>query len=95
MAPAAAIALAASLVDSTAAPPGPTSAATVELTTRERQVATMVAAGSTNRQIARALGISEKTAEVHIRNIMGKLRASNRAGVAAWAVARGLFCPAP
>ena len=95
MAPAAAIALAASLVDSTAAPPGPTSAATVELTTRERQVAAMVAAGSTNRQIARALGISEKTAEVHIRNIMGKLRVSSRAGVAAWAVARGLFRPDP
>ena len=92
---AAAIALAESLVDPMAAPPGPTSAATVELTARERQVAAMVAAGSTNRQIARALGIREKTAEVHIRNIMGKLRVSSRAAVAAWAVARGLFRPGP
>jgi non-specific serine/threonine protein kinase len=95
MAPATAIALAGSLVDPMAASAGPTSAATVELTTRERQVAAMVAAANTNRQIARALGISEKTAEVHIRNIMGKLRVSSRAGVAAWAVARGMFRPDP
>jgi predicted ATPase/DNA-binding CsgD family transcriptional regulator len=95
MAPATAIALAGSLVYPMAAPPGPMSSATVELTTREGQVAAMVAAGSTNRQIARALGITEKTAEVHIRNIMGKLRVPSRAGVAAWAVTRGLFRPDP
>jgi non-specific serine/threonine protein kinase len=53
----------------------------------------MIAAGSTNRQLGRALGITEKTAEVHVRNIMGKLRVASRAGVASWAVANGLHRP--
>jgi non-specific serine/threonine protein kinase len=65
----------------------------VALTPRERQVAALVATGRTNRQIGRVLGIAEKTAEVHVHNIMGKLGAHGRAEVAAWAVARGL--PAP
>ena len=45
---------------------------------------------STNRQIGRALGISEKTAETHLRNIMERLDAPSRAGVAAWAASHGL-----
>jgi non-specific serine/threonine protein kinase len=65
----------------------------IALTPRERQVAALVATGRTNRQVGRALGIAEKTAEVHVHNIMGKLGAHGRAEVAAWAVARGL--PAP
>ena len=54
-----------------------------------------VAAGRTNRQIGTALGISEKTAEVHVHNIMERLDVPSRAGVAAWAAARGLTRPAP
>jgi predicted ATPase/DNA-binding CsgD family transcriptional regulator len=65
----------------------------VALTPRERQVAALVATGRTNRQIGRALGIAEKTAEVHVHNIMGKLGAHGRAEVAVWAVARGLPGP--
>jgi DNA-binding NarL/FixJ family response regulator len=53
------------------------------LTSRERQVARLVAEGSTNRQIARALGIAEKTTEAHVHNIIRKLGAPNRAAVAA------------
>jgi non-specific serine/threonine protein kinase len=64
-----------------------------ELTARQRDVAALVAAGQTNRQIGRALGISEKTAEVHVRNIMERLNTPSRAGVAAWAAARGLTAP--
>jgi non-specific serine/threonine protein kinase len=63
------------------------------LTARQRDVAALVAAGHTNRQIGRLLGISEKTAEVHIRNIMERLSTPSRAGVAAWAAARGLAPP--
>ena len=63
------------------------------LTRRERQVAELIARGRTNRQIGRALGIAEKTAEVHAHNIMGKLGARGRAEVAAWAVAQGLHQP--
>jgi len=53
------------------------------LTARERQVARLVADGSTNRQIGRALGIAEKTTEAHVHNIIRKLGAHNRAEVAA------------
>ncbi len=74
--------------------PTPVPAGDVPLTPRERQVATLIAAGRTNRQICRALGIAEKTVEVHVHNTMAKLEVSNRAEVAAWAVANGLV-PAP
>jgi predicted ATPase/DNA-binding NarL/FixJ family response regulator len=66
----------------------------VPLTPRERQVAALVASGRTNRQIGRVLGISEKTAEVHLHHVMSKLDARSRAEVAAWAVTQHLSSPA-
>ena len=66
----------------------------VQLTRRERQVAALVASGRTNRQIGRVLGISEKTAEVHMHHVMSKLDARSRAEVAAWAVTHNLSAPA-
>ena len=66
----------------------------VPLTPRERQVAALVASGRTNRQIGRVLGISEKTAEVHLHHVMSKLDARSRAEVAAWAVRHNLSAPA-
>ena len=65
-----------------------------QLTRRERQVAALVASGRTNRQIGRVLGISEKTAEVHMHHVMSKLDARSRAEVAAWAVTHHLSAPA-
>ena len=56
------------------------------LTRREREVVDLLARGMTNRQIADALVIAERTAETHVCNILGKLRLSSRAQVAAWAV---------
>ena len=58
------------------------------LTGRERQVADLVAAGRTNRQIGRALGIAEKTVEVHVHHVIAKLGAQSRAEVAAWVAGR-------
>jgi ATP/maltotriose-dependent transcriptional regulator MalT len=49
------------------------------LTDRERQVVACLAAGSSNRQIARELAISEKTASVHVSNILAKLHVRSRA----------------
>jgi len=66
----------------------------VPLTRREREVAALVASGRTNRQIGRVLGISEKTAEVHLQHVMVKLGARSRAEVAAWAVTHNLSAPA-
>jgi DNA-binding CsgD family transcriptional regulator len=53
------------------------------LTPREQEVLQHLAEGRTNRQIARALFISEKTASVHVSNIMSKLGAANRSEAAA------------
>src|SRR5215469_5655945 len=66
----------------------------VPLTRRERQVAALVASGRTNRQIGRVLGISEKTAEVHLHHVMSKLDVRSRAEVAAWAVTQHPSAPA-
>jgi predicted ATPase/DNA-binding NarL/FixJ family response regulator len=75
------------------APGDPERPQQVPLTPRERQVATLVASGRTNRQIGRALGISEKTAEVHLHHVMSKLDVRSRAEVAAWAVGHRLSAP--
>jgi predicted ATPase/DNA-binding CsgD family transcriptional regulator len=77
-----------------AAPGDPGRPQGVPLTPRERQVAALVATGRTNRQIGRALGISEKTAEVHLHHVMSKLDVRSRAEVAAWAATHDLAVPA-
>ena len=53
-------------------------AAAVELTPRQLEILRLVAAGSTNRQIARTLTISEGTTRTHLANIYTKLGATNR-----------------
>jgi DNA-binding NarL/FixJ family response regulator len=53
------------------------------LTPREREVLALLTAGASNRAIARALVISEKTASVHVSNLMAKLRVSSRLEAAA------------
>jgi predicted ATPase/DNA-binding CsgD family transcriptional regulator len=77
-------------VASGTAPGDPDRPQQVSLTPREQQVAALVASGRTNRQIGRVLGISEKTAEVHLHHVMSKLDARSRAEVAAWAVTQHL-----
>ncbi|NTU82785.1 MAG: helix-turn-helix transcriptional regulator, partial [Chloroflexales bacterium] len=57
------------------------------LTQREHEVAALVAQGRSNRAIAEALVISERTAEHHVANILAKLDFSSRAQIAAWVVA--------
>jgi two-component system nitrate/nitrite response regulator NarL len=58
----------------------------VRLTPREREVAALVARGRTNRQIAEALVVSERTVHTHVHNILGKLELTSRAQIAVWAV---------
>jgi pimeloyl-ACP methyl ester carboxylesterase/DNA-binding CsgD family transcriptional regulator len=57
---------------------------------REVEVATLVAQGLTNRQIADALVIAARTADNHVGHILDKLGLTSRAQIAAWAAARGL-----
>jgi non-specific serine/threonine protein kinase len=60
------------------------------LTSREREVAALVARGLTNRQIAETLIVSQRTAESHVANSLNKLGLASRAQLAAWAIAHGL-----
>src|SRR5207253_2198654 len=60
------------------------------LTAREREVAALIARGHSNREIAAALFLSERTVETHTGHIRDKLGLTSRAQVAAWAVERGL-----
>ncbi|GAA2760309.1 ATP-binding protein [Actinopolymorpha rutila] len=54
------------------------------LTPREREIADLIAQGRTNKQIAGALVIAQRTAESHVENILVKLGFTSRAQVAAW-----------
>ena len=57
------------------------------LTARELEVARLIAAGRSNKQIAAELVISQRTAENHVEHILTKLGFTSRAQVAAWAAA--------
>jgi DNA-binding CsgD family transcriptional regulator/Tfp pilus assembly protein PilF len=56
------------------------------LTARERDVAALIAQGKSNRDIAEALVLGERTIETHVGNVLSKLRFSSRSQIAAWAV---------
>lgn len=60
------------------------------LTVREREILQYVARGRTYREIGTELGISPKTAENHVRNILGKLHLSRRSDLVRYAVEHGL-----
>jgi non-specific serine/threonine protein kinase len=60
------------------------------LTTREREVAALVAHGKTNREIAHELVLSERTVEKHVENVKHKLGFETRAQVAVWAASQNL-----
>jgi len=66
------------------------SAGTNPLTEREREVLTHVARGATYAEIGREMGISPRTAENHVRNILGKLHLSRRSDLVRYAVDHGI-----
>ncbi|MFK0220830.1 AAA family ATPase [Streptomyces vinaceus] len=81
--------------DAPAAPPAPAPdpVEALGLTSRERDVLSLVAAGRSNRQIAEELFISPKTASVHVSNILAKLGVAGRGEAAALAHRLRLFGP--
>ncbi|HEY3478291.1 MAG TPA: response regulator transcription factor, partial [Streptomyces sp.] len=60
------------------------------LTTREREVLVLIAQGRSNREIARALVLAEKTVKTHVSNILMKLGVADRTQAALWAVRHGV-----
>jgi DNA-binding NarL/FixJ family response regulator len=71
--------------------PGATASADGEqLTRREREVLGLIAAGRSNKRIARELEIAEKTVKTHVGHVLAKLGVSDRTQAALLAVQRGL-----
>ncbi len=62
-----------------------------QLSDRERDVLRLVAAGHANKEVARALCISESTVKTHLVHIFGKLHADSRTSAVAAARAHGLI----
>jgi NarL family two-component system response regulator LiaR len=73
-----------------AQPPGRKAVDGPQLTEREGDVIRLVAQGKSNREIAEALVISEKTAKAHVSNILSKLGLNDRTQMAIYAFKNGL-----
>ncbi|MEI6620734.1 MAG: response regulator transcription factor [Actinomycetes bacterium] len=68
---------------------------TPELSQRELEVLLLVTRGMLNKQIARELGITEKTVKAHLSKVYGRLGVSDRTQAALWAQRNGLFDQEP
>lgn len=62
-----------------------------QLTEREREILRLVASGHTNKAVASAIGITERTVKFHVGEILARLGASNRAQAVDLARERGLL----
>jgi len=64
------------------------------LTDREQEVLELLVRGVTsNRKLAKQLGVSENTVKFHVRNILDKLHLHNRAQVVGFALRHGMVAP--
>jgi DNA-binding CsgD family transcriptional regulator/tetratricopeptide (TPR) repeat protein len=79
-----------SLVDDAGTTPARSEPDPWNLTGREREVLGLLAIGLTNREIGERLFVTEKTASVHVSNILGKLGVAGRGAAAAMAVRLGI-----
>ena len=68
------------------------SRANATISGREREVLTLVAKGLQNKQIARTLGISEKTVKAHLTSTFQRIGVEDRTQAALWAERHGLTC---
>ncbi len=73
----------------------PRAVATEPLTGRELEVLQLVAAGSTNGEIARTLWVTEQTVKFHLSNVYRKLDVGNRTEASHYAHVNGLVAAAP
>lgn len=61
-----------------------------KLTEREREILTLVVDGLANKQIARQLGISEKTVKAHLTSAFTRIGVTDRTQAALWATRNGI-----
>lgn len=61
------------------------------LSSREREVARLIAQGKSNSEIADELVLSKRTVEKHVANILSELGLSSRAQIVRWAIEQGLL----
>jgi DNA-binding NarL/FixJ family response regulator len=61
-----------------------------QLTEREHEVLVLVTAGRSNKEIARQLGVTERTVKGHVGNVLGKLGVASRTQAAIYALHHGL-----
>lgn len=66
-------------------------AGNAHLTPREVQVVELISQGMRNKEIAATLGISFETAQVHVKNILAKLKVQDRTAAVSVAVRRGII----
>jgi two-component system nitrate/nitrite response regulator NarL len=62
-----------------------------KLSPREREIIIMLARGSSNKEIAQTLGLSESTIKIHVQGILRKLNIAKRVQAAVYAVEHGLI----
>ncbi|QSQ26657.1 response regulator transcription factor [Pyxidicoccus parkwayensis] len=62
-----------------------------ELTSRERDVLALVAAGNANKEVAARMGVSEETVKTHMKHVLTKLSARDRTHAVVVALKRGII----
>lgn len=83
-------AVAGQLMSHVAAPARPEAGAPERLTDREREVLGLIAQGLSNKEIAAACGIAEKTVKTHVSSVLAKLGLADRTQAALYAVKNGI-----
>ncbi len=62
------------------------------LSQRELQIVELVSAGLTNQEISEELGISKRTVDNHVSNVLNKTDTGNRVALVRWALQSGKVC---
>jgi DNA-binding NarL/FixJ family response regulator len=62
-----------------------------ELTDREAEVLRLVGRGLSNKEVARAIGRTEETVKIHLKNVFAKLAVADRTEAVTVALTRGLI----